>query len=311
MIATDHESGDGTTDILEAYARDRVLLRIAASGPVRDDVWRTRMARLAATDHAADWILNTDADEFWWARGATLKEVLESVPSRFGAVGSMNRHFVPVADDGSPFFERMTVRVSPPASINDPTSPWRPGSKVAHRAASDVTVFHAGYAVVGATLHAVPDWYPFDMLHFPYRGLEQWVRKTTRRAYGDKSLGTYLRGHAAHEQARVDDVYGAVAVDEATVAQGLAEGSLVRDTRLRDVLRGLAYENARPAPPAQLLQQRAVGGSSPVSPELHDGSMTDLTALQDATLVRLRRRVDAVALRVRALETRGPRSTHP
>ena len=42
--------------------------------------WRTQMARLAATDYGADWVINTDADEFWMSGGGTLKGVLAAVP---------------------------------------------------------------------------------------------------------------------------------------------------------------------------------------------------------------------------------------
>ncbi|MDX6387860.1 MAG: hypothetical protein QOD85_1662, partial [Gaiellaceae bacterium] len=82
VIASDHESLDGTTEILDTYARDRHLLRIPVAGPVREADWRTTMARLAATKHGADWVINTDADEFWVPRGGTLKDVFAAVPKR-------------------------------------------------------------------------------------------------------------------------------------------------------------------------------------------------------------------------------------
>ena len=53
------------------------------------------MARLAATDLAADWVINTDADEFWVPRGRTLKDVFAAVPQDVGIVWALSRHFVP------------------------------------------------------------------------------------------------------------------------------------------------------------------------------------------------------------------------
>ena len=310
VIATDHESRDGTTEILESYARLGYLRRIAESGRVHEDVWRTRMARLAATEHEADWVVNTDADQFLWPRHGTLKELFSAVPARFGVIGCMNRHFVPTHDDGSPFYERMTTRVAPPVAIHDPTTPWRPGSTVAHRARADVVVFHAGYTVVGDGLRPVAGWYPIDILHFPYRSIEQWLRKTTRRAHGDKPLGIYVKGYVAHEQNRVEDVYASVDVDDRTVTRGLRAGSLVTDTRLRDVLRELAQEDRGAGCPFRLPRHSEDGRAARLA-DLHDDALTDVTALHDATLVRLQRRLDDAMLRATVLERRGRGSSAP
>jgi len=46
--------------------------------------WVTRMARLAAAEHDADWVINCDVDEFYWPDGGDLKEVLAAIPPEYG-----------------------------------------------------------------------------------------------------------------------------------------------------------------------------------------------------------------------------------
>src|ERR671924_547649 len=126
VIATDNNSQDGTTEILEAYASEGVLhlIREPAEG-LRQGEWVTRMARLAATEFGADWVIHGDADEFYWPRGVNLKEVFEPIPERFGVVRTFVRAFLLRPDDGGFFAERMTARLSAQAPINDPSSIFR------------------------------------------------------------------------------------------------------------------------------------------------------------------------------------------
>ena len=283
VIATDHGSRDGTTDILESFARDGYLYRIAGEGPVvQETVWRTRMARLAATEYGADWVMAADADEFWMPRKGSIKDVLAAVPDRFGIVGGVICHFVPRPDDGESFDERMVYRLVQQAPVNDPTSPMRPSPKSAFRADPEVQVLHAAYWIESPRLAQLPGWCPFDVFHFPCRSLEQWSRKTARRGHAesDKQLGQYVKGLRAQERGEIDDVYSALLVDDAALERGLECGILVGDTRLRDALR-----------------HAASGGVSSGSTD----PTVDVFSLDDSTVVRLQRRVDDANARLHGL----------
>ena len=77
------------------------LRRLEVAGEMRDGPWRTRMARLAAAEHDADWVINTDADEFWMPRRGTLRELFASIPETHGVVFALSRHFVPRPEEGA------------------------------------------------------------------------------------------------------------------------------------------------------------------------------------------------------------------
>ena len=42
--------------------------------------------RVAFSAADADWVIESDVNEFWWPRGGSLQEVLASVPERYGLV---------------------------------------------------------------------------------------------------------------------------------------------------------------------------------------------------------------------------------
>lgn len=288
VIATDHESRDGTTEILESYARDGHLRRIPVSGEMHDGPWRTHMARLAATEHGADWVINTDADEFWISRRGALKDVFAAVPKPFGIVFALSRHFAPRPDDDEPFAERMTVRVSPPVAINDPASPYRPHLKAAHRADPAITVSFGSHTVASPRWRALHNWHPVEVLHFPFRSLRQWENKGVRRARGDKPLGQYVAALLATEEGRGPERFRALAIDDDALERGCAAGSLVLDMRLRDALRSLNRSGA----------ERETSVADP-------GVISESVAIRDADIVRLTRFVDGLNARVADLGARG------
>ena len=288
VIASDHDSRDGTTEILESYSRDGHLLRIPVGGEMRDGPWRTHMARLAATEHGADWVINTDADEFWVPRGGALKEVFAAVPGSHGVVFALSRHFAPRPDDGMFFAERMTVRVSARVGINDPTSPYRPHLKAAHRADPDITISFGAHTAHSGRWRALHNWHPADVLHFPFRSLEQWENKGVRRGRGDKPLGQYVTALRASEGGRSADRYRALIVDDATLRRGLVDGSLVVDHRLRDALRSIGGE----------VSESSASVTDP-------GVISESVAVRDADLVRIHRHLDTLGARTAVLEKRA------
>jgi hypothetical protein len=283
VLATDLDSHDGTTEILESYERKGLLRLFRESGDMRESVWRSRMARLAATEHGADWVINTDADEFWMPRRGTLKDVLAAVPERYGVVWAITRHFLPRPGDMESFAERMTVRLSATAPLNDPTSPYRPHAKAAHRADPEIVVLFGSHDVV-TRLVPLRGWYPADVLHFPFRTREQYERKGVRRAHGDKPLGQYVKAYEASERGRVADFFRSLTVDDVTLAEGRRAGSLVLDTRLRDALHG----------------ERALVSDGEETRAAAEGA-----ALREANIVRTCRRLDVLASRIRSIEERS------
>ncbi|MGH3132206.1 MAG: glycosyltransferase family 2 protein [Gaiellaceae bacterium] len=245
VVATDNRSEDGTNEILERYAREGHLHLIREPGDdLRQSEWVTRMARLAATDFGADWVLNADADEFWWPQGAGLKDVLAVVPRRYGVVRAAWRNFVPRPGGGGLFAERMTVRLCTPAFHHHPLSTH---SKSAHRGVQDVRIGRGNHEAFGEGLLPLRGWYPFEILHFPVRSLEHCVRKYVTQFVAleknaEKGIPNHMAdAYRAYRAGRLEEFYAPLVVEDDELERGLADGTYAVDTRLRDVLRELGF----------------------------------------------------------------------
>jgi hypothetical protein len=317
VVATDNASQDGTTAIFESYERAGVLhlIREPAEG-LRQGEWVTRMARFAARQLGADWVINSDADEFWWPRGASLKDVLAAVPPQFGIVNAFWRSFVPRGDDGAFFAERMTARVSSVAPINDPRSFYRPVIKVAHRAERDVIVGRGNHDLVHSDLRPLETWHPLEVLHFPQRSRRQWARKVQLQGeaftkhISRAGTGYHLTSYEALRDGRIEEQHDAMVVGDEQLERGLAEGTLTLDTRLRDALRALRLE--RPADgvrhfaiPAERRQPLVFS-----QPTLADDAAfaAEAAALDEAYVVRVQRRLDGLEQRLASLGGAVPES---
>jgi hypothetical protein len=308
VIATDNGSTDGTTEILQRYARDGLLHYLREDADDwRQGKWVTRMARLAATEFGADWVINSDADEFWWPRGGTLKDVLSEIPSRFGLVRGCWRHFVPRHRDGQSFDELMTVRLGRPAFPGDKRTVYHAHQKVAHRASPDVIVETGNHDAVALGLEPLRSWYPLEVLHFSIRSPEQVAKKARGgwlRTPDDPPVEHIVRVASAQTPQQVDEFFEAHVVTDAELKRGLADGTYAVDTRVRDALRLLRASDGsfRLSPDSPVLE---FGAADTADAAAYAGEVSVLAQIDG--IVRAEARVAALEERLSGLRTLRPR----
>ena len=243
VIATDNRSEDGTTEVLERYEQAGVLHLIREPGDdLRQSEWVTRMAQLAATEFGADWIVNSDADEFWWPHGPGFKDLLALVPERYGVVRAAWRNFVPRPESTGFFAETMTARLCTPGFYAHPLSTH---SKSAHRAAADVRIGRGNHEAFADGLLPLRGWFPLEILHFPVRSLEHCLRKYVTQFVAleknaEKGIPDHMaEAYRAYHEGRLEAYYEPLVVGDGELERGLASGRFVVDTRLRDALRAI------------------------------------------------------------------------
>jgi hypothetical protein len=242
VIATDNGSRDETKEILESYARAGYLHLIDQEADNMQQVeWVTHMARLAATEFGADWVINSDADEFWCSHGAPMKTVLDQVPSRFATVRAIMRNFVPRSAEAEFFADRMNVRLVPGEATEQRqrVHPFHAQDKVLHRAHPEVTVTAGNHDARWPLSIDLRGFWHFEVLHFPMRSPEQCVlkwRNYRRHGYSGYDVLTDFDAR---------DYYESLLVDDTTLRHGLERGSLAVDNRLRDALQSIRSRGAQ------------------------------------------------------------------
>ncbi len=237
FIVTDNGSLDGTVGILGGYQR-RGFLRIIhePTDNYAQGHWVTRMARMACSEYGADWVINSDADEFWWPQAGDLKTTLAAVDSDAGYVVVPRTNFVPRVSEEGEFFERMQIRER--QSLNANLRPLPP--KVAHRAFADVEVAQGNHSVTAAGLGPPAPGSPIDILHFPLRTYCHFENKISKggAAYERNTELPPEQGetwrwlHSEHRAGRLRQYYDSQILSQEQIDEGLTDGSLLLDQRL-------------------------------------------------------------------------------
>ncbi len=265
VLAIDDESTDGSSDVLESFVGGGWVVVVSkgqSESFERDGaaVWRTRLARLAATEHGADWVISGDPDEFWWPVVGDLKETLALIPEPYEQVLAPRTDFV---------FERDPVRsVLHDLTIRESSSPL--AYKVALRASADVVLDRGSHRAahdvardcltrweIGRPMPVAPV-FPLRIFHFAITSQAAFERAVARAASpGAAWRRDALSRHGGNKQARQGTFDPLAPWRLETLEHRLAEGTLVVDERfaclagdLKDPRKGNIDEGATIGAPA-------------------------------------------------------------
>ena len=240
FIVMDNKSEDATPEIIKTYAAQGIAHYIyEGDDDYNQTAWVTRMARMAATDFGADWVINNDADEFWWPRQGNLKATIEKISAEYTTLVAQRHDFVPVNDEQGTFLDDMVYRKL--ISLNTKGKPLPP--KVAHRAHPDVVVPQGNHwAEIPGEGLCIPNL--VDVFHFPIRRYAQFTNKIIKggQAYernktADANVGSTWRAlYKEYQKNGLVDFYRKQSMSPAQLDRALRDGSLVCDRRLSDYL---------------------------------------------------------------------------
>lgn len=246
FVVTDNRSEDRTAEILLEYqARGILEYLYEPSDDYSQHAWVTAMARRACLLHGADWVINNDADEFWWPGSHdTLKDLLALVPPSVEAVVASRSNFVPVLLAAEqPFYERMVIRER--ESFAAPNIPLPP--KVCHRARPGVEVSQGNHSVSIDGCRIEPALADLSIFHFPMRTLAQFENKIIKGGQAYERNTTLAPGvgwtwrslYAQHRSGSLRAYFTEKILTTEALSQGLRDGTLIADHRLRDFMRTL------------------------------------------------------------------------
>jgi hypothetical protein len=245
IIATDNGSVDGSLEILKRFERRGQLTLLQEPEHTHDQaVWVTRMARMAAA-MGADWVINSDADEFWWPEQGSLKSSLTQVPESIKGVLVERTNFLPpvrnIADKRQ-FYQRQTLRER--VSRNSLGKPLPP--KLIHRAHAGIEISDGnhGAGVDGTPISAIEN-AGIEILHVPIRSyaqLERKIRQGTEALQRNKRVSagigdSWRKIYANHlSQGTLPAYYDSLRPKPAALAAQLVRGELIDDRRLQKAL---------------------------------------------------------------------------
>ncbi|GJE58053.1 glycosyltransferase family 2 protein [Methylobacterium trifolii] len=238
ICITDNGSTDGTLDVVARFVpTGRICLLIEEDQDYRQYAWVTRMALLAKELLKADWIINSDADEFWHAAGGTLKNVLATASADVLHVRRRNM-IPPVEGQDLHVLKHGTLAVTNPVAD-------RARSKLIRRVSAKAVCRARGLTGIGQGNHEAHYDRPvtsaneerITIYHYPIRTYAQFEAKViqggaayTRNTEFDPSVGGHWRRwYRTWQEGDLRAEYDRIVLGEAERAAAQGDGILAHD----------------------------------------------------------------------------------
>jgi hypothetical protein len=256
IFTADYGSDDGTLELLQPFvlAGQVQLVTLPTHHFASYDPSNAILGTIRETK-AADWVSFLDPDEFLTGPD-NIKELLSQKWSRGVKAIAVPRHNltgIAPLPSGSHYLNHLTLKVvKTDARVSDPgaplSSPWifsRQPPKVMIDAQSSLMTTIGDHGVRNGV--QPPQSSVFEILHFPIRGYEAFLEKIEcgREYYANNPeleprVGWHWRRWiAVLEKGQLREEYESQFLDPPVAESLLAQGRIVRETRLADSLRSV------------------------------------------------------------------------